>query len=783
MTMKPTNILVARWVALVGFIIGIALSGCGDDVEDLSVPAEGVTGLMGTILPSATEEEEQLFERGEAIARKRFTPSEGLGPLFTLTFCAGCHEKPVFGGGGGRYRDFFIHGQTTSDGAFIAGGQRSGILSAYGVGPNPLRPAADTEANTFSLRNPIPFFGIGLLAQVAESSILRNADPDDVDGDGISGRPNYDRGFVGRFGTKAQTVSIEGFVRGPIFNHLGITSDPLSEASRARLPVPSAANPDDPRLSENSGALTQRRFHQAAAPSEPLSDDDGVADPELSEEALFEIVSWVMLLAAPEPDPPTRASRSGRRVFTALNCSGCHVPYLSSPRGAIYAYSDLLLHDMGPALGDGIEMGIATSTEFRTQPLWGVSATGPYLHNGQADTLDQAIRLHGGEGARSRDAYLALSEAEQSDLMAFLRSLGGQSQATEGLIPPNTPIPEIGAAGGPTRPLFDDEPERWLAGRLFFDRDLHLGDGLGPMFNGDSCRACHFDPIPGGAGPAGVNVMRFGSLDDEGQFIYPEGGTGLSKLAVVGHRRPEASEAMLFEARQTPTVLGVGPLDLVPPESIVANADPEDINGDGIRGVAHILDDGRVGRFGWKAQIPSLVEFSRDAVSAELGLTVPPVDGLVFGALSDADDISDPETSLETLDALTFYIGQLAPPAPKKDVPAGRRLFEFLECSTCHIPRLEGLVSDVPAYSDLLLHTTSAVDNPGVSDGRAGMYQYRTPPLWGLSDTAPYLHDGSAETVAAAVLAHAGEAQISRDAFAELSPEEQAPLIEFLENL
>ncbi len=769
--------------ASVTLIAALSFIACGDDLADHSVPAEGVMAAMGSIRPNATDEERGVFERGEAVAMKRFAPSDGLGPLFTLTFCAGCHEKPVFGGGGGRYRDFFIHGQTTSDGVFIPGGQRSGILSAYGLDPLPLRPAADPDANTFALRNPIPFFGIGLLAEVTEDSILAHSDPDDRDGDGISGRPNYDRGFVGRFGTKAQTVSIEGFVRGPIFNHLGITSDPLSDALRARLPVPSATADDDPRLDESVGRLAVRRFHQAAAPSEPLNDDDGIPDPELSETELFEIVSWVMLLAAPEPDPPTPATKRGKRVFSQLNCSGCHVPYLRSPRGAVYAYTDLLLHDMGPDLGDGIEMGIATGNEFRTQPLWGVTAVGPYLHDGRADTLQQAILYHGGEAQTARDAYAALAESDQDDLHQFLHSLGGSAQATEGLIPPGTPIPEVGSTGGPTRQLFDDEPELWLAGRSFFDRDQFLEDGLGPRFNGDSCRACHFDPTPGGAGPSGVDAMRHGSIDDEGNFVYPEEGTGLAKLAVVGHQRPEVSEAMLFEVRQTPTVFGVGPLNSVPPESIIENADPEDINGDGVRGVANILPDGRVGRFGWKAQVPSLKEFSRDAVSVELGLTVPPAEGLIFGTLTDNDDTPDPELSDASLQALTFYIGQLAPPAAKRDVPGGRRLFEFLGCTTCHIPKLDGLISDVPAYTDLLLHETSSSDRPGVADGQANPFQYRTPPLWGLSDTAPYMHDGSAETVHDAIMAHGGEAQVSRDAFADLSTEEQAPLIEFLENL
>ena len=199
-----------------------------------------------------------------------------------------------------------------------------------------------------------------------------------------------------------------------------------------------------------------------------------------------------------------------------------------------------------------------------------------------------------------------------------------------------------------------------------------------------------------------------------------------------------------------------------------------------------------VGRFGWKAQIPSLTEFSRDAVSVELGLTVPAVDSLVFGTLTDDDAVDDPEISLASLEALTFYVSLLSPPAPKKDVPAGRRLFEFLECTACHIPSLPGLTGDIPAYTDLLLHTTSPADRPGVADGQAGPLQYRTPPLWGLSDTGPYMHDGRFATLEE-VIDHyntGGVPSSTIDPFMKytsgglsLAPSQKADLIAFLHTL
>ncbi|MEY2982752.1 MAG: hypothetical protein RL562_2979, partial [Planctomycetota bacterium] len=113
-------------------------------------------------------------------------------------------------------------------------------------------------------------------------------------------------------------------------------------------------------------------------------------------------------------------------------CAKCHMPELPSSRGPVRAYTDLLIHNMGEDLADNVGFGTPqaspndpphTGQEFRTQPLWGVSHSAPYLHDGRAATLDQAIRLHGGEGLDSRDRYVGLTEAEREDILAFLRHL------------------------------------------------------------------------------------------------------------------------------------------------------------------------------------------------------------------------------------------------------------------------------------------------------------------------------------------------------------------------
>ena len=177
----------------------------------------------------------------------------------------------------------------------------------------------------------------------------------------------------------------------------------------------------------------------------------------------------------------------------------------------------------------------------------------------------------------------------------------------------------------------------------------------------------------GGSGPVDVNVMRHGTIDALGEFTAPSYGTILHKLAIPGVARPEQTpDQNLFEARQTPSLLGLGLLDAVADDDILALADPDDLDGDGIRGVAHVLADGRLGKFGWKAQIPSLREFSRDALGAELGLTVPVETAFTFGATLDDDGIADPEVDAAYIDTLTFFMASLAAaPTSTPSPPAG----------------------------------------------------------------------------------------------------------------
>jgi CxxC motif-containing protein (DUF1111 family) len=352
-------------------------------------------------------------------------------------------------------------------------------------------------------------------------------------------------------------------------------------------------------------------------------------------------------------------------------------------------------------------------------------------------------------------------------------------------------VPAVGENGGPVGPLSPAEMRQWLRGRALFDKDFHRADGVGtPELNADSCRACHQDPVLGGAGGLELNVSRFGSDNGgNGPFTNLLGGQGLSKLRPPweeGRENYDPATADVFEQRQTPSVLGLGLIDGIPDAAILANQDPDDLDGDGIRGVPRmLLVDGNLelGRFGWKAQVPRLADFVRDAMGGENGITTPD-DGRGFALLADDDDVEDPELSPSQVEDLAFFLEQLGPPIPPGPTDAlalrGQEVFRTLRCDKCHVPELQGADGPVRLFSDLLLHDVMGPDYRGMAEDGAPSGSFRTPPLWGIGDTAPYMHDGRASTLEAAIEAHHGEAEACAVGF-ELAPTEQRQaLISFL---
>jgi CxxC motif-containing protein (DUF1111 family) len=346
----------------------------------------------------------------------------------------------------------------------------------------------------------------------------------------------------------------------------------------------------------------------------------------------------------------------------------------------------------------------------------------------------------------------------------------------------------------PRHPLDAADQARFERGRALFDRDFHRSAGLGaPEMNADSCRGCHQDPVLGGAGGLELNVSRFArDHGGAGPFENLPGGQGLSKLRppyVAGREEYLLGEADVFEQRQTPSILGDGLIEELDEAVILANEDPLDADGDGIRGVARkLVIEGKteLGRFGWKAQVPTLADFVRDALGGELGLTSR-ADGRGFALASDADAHADPEILTSQADDMAYFLSNLAAPVRvgslDPEVLLGELVFAEVGCAKCHVPELLGPNGPVPLFSDLLLHDVLPSDFRGMSEPDAPSGSYRTPPLWGIRTTAPYLHDGRASTLRAAIALHAGEAQAVRKAFEARPQVERDALLAFLRDL
>ena len=736
-------------------------------VEEQEPLADVFVDTLGEPVPFLGGELLERFYRGADVMERAFHSDNGLGPTFNADSCASCHQGPVSGGSGPKYRDLWLIKQERWDGALINAGTNgaSPVRNLYTTAPI-FHTKVSQEVDFYAKRNTPSGFGVGLFAFIDEDALLDSADPEDIDGDGISGRVNYEQGLLGRFGYKSQAATMESFNRGAMFNQMGITTDPLFY----EFPEEHAQ-----KLEEGWNWGISSAWAQVSAPDEPTVDDDGADDPEMTNEDQLDLLIFSTYLGV----LPFEENPEGERLFSDLGCTDCHTPSISSRIGPIPAYSDLLLHDMGEELADGLNVGFATGSEFRTGPLWGVALHGPYLHDGRADTLQEAIEWHGGEGTKSRDKWMSLSSSEKASVIQFLEGLGGKSNGGFLVEEPNL-LPKEGENGGPIAGLSEQETEDFAWGAYLFDKSVTATEGLGSHFNADSCRACHQDPILGGAGGIDVNVLRVGYRNEDG--VYSDVSNPIFLRSAQWDVLPLEVEQQVnvIEGRNPPSVLGLGVVEELSDNDILQYADPEDADGDGISGRPNILSDGRLGRFGWKANIPTLQDFVADAMLNELGMTVhPSLSG--FTVIDDMDSCPDPELDSTDFDSILFYLQNLAPPVPHQEVvntDEGKQVFMDVGCNDCHR-------SELPGFSDYLLHDVAP--NPLVlveQDIGVDPSEYRTSPLWGISETAPYLHDGSASSIEKAVeLGHYGEATRSRDLFFSLSEEEKNLLLDFLNSI
>jgi Di-haem oxidoreductase, putative peroxidase/WD40-like Beta Propeller Repeat len=370
-------------------------------VHDCPLPVAGQTAFCEPIPLAALD----------AAGRARFvggahefavveTPASGLGPVFNDVSCTGCHNRPYVGGSSPRTvtrigRD----GPGGFDDLAAVGGpviQEQGLPGCLASGE-----AVPPEATIVARRDTPALFGLGLIDRLSDRSILRRADPNDANHDGISGRANRIGGRVGRFGRKAQIASLAEFAADAYLNEMGVTSP---------------ARPDELRPQG----------------MDPVC--DGAPEPEDAGGAVTKFTDFITLLAPLQPGygvrQVKRANRSGARLFRSIGCQACHTADFrvmnatdTGARVRVVLWSDLLLHDMGPGLADGIVQGDATGGEFRTAPLWGVRWSPPYLHDGRAATLIEAIVQHGGEATRARDAFLALPSETRAQVLEFVKSL------------------------------------------------------------------------------------------------------------------------------------------------------------------------------------------------------------------------------------------------------------------------------------------------------------------------------------------------------------------------
>ena len=435
-------------------------------------PGEHLSGGQGTVLatslqafslplPGLPPEQEtrffvgnSFFNRNWVIAPSSTPARDGLGPLFNARSCSACHLRDGRGQPPTTPDDplvalllrLSIPGQDAQRGIVPEpryGSQLQG-LAVPGVPPEGTvvityeeSTGTFADGETYRLRRPTyrftnlgygplhsevrlspriaPFMiGLGLLEAVPEATILRRADPQDRDGDGISGRPNRvwdiarQQTVLGRFGWKANQPSVAQQTATAFLEDIGITS---------------ALLPD-----ENCTAMQQ------ACRNAPHG-----GQPEIASDILHSVVFYARTLAVPAQrrwgDPEVQR---GKQLFMQAGCAGCHMPTLHTGKvpelpglseQTIQPYTDLLLHDMGTGLADGRNDFAATGQEWRTPPLWGiglihtVNGHTTLLHDGRTRNLTEAILWHGGEAATAKEAFRTMPRPEREALLRFLESL------------------------------------------------------------------------------------------------------------------------------------------------------------------------------------------------------------------------------------------------------------------------------------------------------------------------------------------------------------------------
>ena len=416
---------------------------------------DATSKALGNMVNGLSARDEKVHELGDEVFSQSFVAPpavkfQGLGPIYNNVSCINCHRND-------------------GEGIPTAGFSNSGLLFRVSIpgidnhgGPNPIpgfgvqlqdkavfgaQPEASINITytevpvtypdgsvvtlhkpTYTVQNPYlplpadyflsprlapPMVGLGLLQNIPESTILSFQDLHDANGDGITGKANYvfdsvdNKMEIGRFGWKANSATLLMQIASAYQQDMGITSYALKKESA-------------------DGQIQMNAVH-------------GDTYPELVDSLLNYVLFYVKTLAVPARRNVADADvKKGQALFTQINCSGCHkptiqtgidvtAPYLSNQR--IHPYTDLLVHDMGDGLADNREDFLAKGGEWRTAPLWGVglfsitNGTPYYLHDGRANTLEEAILWHGGEAQKSKQQFMTLSKGDRDKVIKFLNSL------------------------------------------------------------------------------------------------------------------------------------------------------------------------------------------------------------------------------------------------------------------------------------------------------------------------------------------------------------------------
>jgi CxxC motif-containing protein (DUF1111 family) len=446
------------WVLALGVVSLVAfqvtISSQSQSARDPGVRS-GAAGA-GAALSGLTAAQNEYFVAGKADFEEAESVADGIGPRMNLDSCGGCHSQPATGGsspavnpqvafanlgrdsvpsflspnGPVREARFVKNADGTPDGGVHALFTVSGRAGAQGCSLKQEDFETQVTNHNVIFRIPTPAFGAGLIEQIPDAAILANVSADagtkatlgirgranfQVVGRTVSGQTNNNGndGTIARFGWKAQNKSLLIF-SGEAYNvEMGITNELF--------------------MTEREEAS---KCQYAATPNS--IGDLNATDPTAAMSSIEKFAVFMRLLAPPAPSTTTPGGATsianGKSVFSSTGCALCHTASFTTSTSQVAAlsnkpvnlFSDLLVHDMGDGLADGVSQGGANGREFRSAPLWGLGQRVYFLHDGRTSDLVAAIRAHASNGSEANttiDNYNNLSEQQKQDLLNFLRSL------------------------------------------------------------------------------------------------------------------------------------------------------------------------------------------------------------------------------------------------------------------------------------------------------------------------------------------------------------------------